>query len=204
MKLILDFDDVLFNAAGLKEKIFSTLSAHGISNGAELYEGERNSRIPFSLKRFLYRVLEQNPGVHVDTDIVYEEIMSTCKNLVNQEITTYVQSLGKDNCYIVSNGDKEYQNDKITRVGLDKLVAKVIIVPGSKNTEIELICKEFPNEEVIFVDDKSIYFDDINKEACPNLTTVIYDEHGQANLEAKISAGLLAEQKKYSPQIPMR
>ena len=204
MKIIFDFDDVLFKASDFKQVIFDTLKRFGINDGNLLYEGERKTGIPFTLKRFLYRVFEQNPEVQVDTDAVYEEIMNTCKDLSNQEIIQTITKIGKDNCYIVSNGDSEYQYDKITRVGLDKLVAKIIIVPGTKNMEIQRICNEFPHEEVIFVDDKSIYFDDINREACPNLTTVTYDEHGQANLEAKISAGLLAEQKKYSPSIPMR
>jgi hypothetical protein len=52
MKLIFDFDDVLFNAAVLKKNIFSVLEKYGITNGKESYDRARLSGEPFSLKRF--------------------------------------------------------------------------------------------------------------------------------------------------------
>lgn len=180
MKLILDFDDVLFKAGGLKEKIFTTLASQGITNGAELYEGERSSGIPFSLKRFLYKVYERNPGAQANTSSIYEEIMAECKNLINQEIVSYVQSIGKENCYIVTNGDKEFQEDKIARTGIGAYVASVIVVPGTKKEAIEAIYKEFASEQIIFVDDKSKFFEDLGE--IPNLTTVEYVGAGALEL----------------------
>lgn len=195
MKLILDFDDVLFNAAGLKEKIFTTLRSQGIINASELYETERNSGIPFSLKRFLYKVYERNPGVRTTTDTVYEEIMAECKNLVNQEIVTFVQSVGKENCYIVTNGDTEFQEDKIARTRLGAYVASVTVVPGSKKEAIEALCKEFVNEQVVFVDDKSKFFEDLGE--LPNLTTVEYLGDGALKmLQQKVQEAQSLEIKK--------
>ena len=43
MKLILDFDDVLFKAGDLKEVIFSILASHGVKNAQEFYDMARKS-----------------------------------------------------------------------------------------------------------------------------------------------------------------
>lgn len=202
MKLIVDFDDVLFKAGDFKEVVFDTIARYGVSDARARYDEERKKDTPFSLKNFLRTLFEEKKGSSLGVGIIYNEIMDYCERFVNQDLVGVMHKVGKENCYIVSSGDSEYQHDKITKTGLDKLVAKVIVVSGSKNVEIELICKEFPDDEVIFTDDKNIYFDDINRKVCPKLTTVTYDEQGQANLEAKISAGLLAEQKKNSPHFP--
>jgi FMN phosphatase YigB (HAD superfamily) len=172
MKLILDFDDVLFKASGLKERIFSTLVDAGIQNGQELYERERATGTPFSLRRFLYRVFEQNPTVRVDIDIMYERIMSECQNLINHELVEYLELIGKESCYIVTNGDQDFQQDKIARTELDQIVKQFVVVPGSKREAIEAICKQFGSEQVVFADDKSAFFSDLGD--IPNLVTVEY------------------------------
>ena len=179
MKLILDFDDVLFNAKDLKEVMFSLLLEEGVLNGNELYDRERRSGRVFMLKDFLkFACTTSGEGgsvlVEVNVDSIYEKIMSTCPDLVNQDMIKLLQLVGKENCYIISNGDQEYQKDKIIRAGLDTMVTAVIVVPGTKSKEIEKVCSEFPNDEVLFVDDKQSYFDDIDYERCKNLKTILY------------------------------
>ncbi len=55
MKIISDFDDVIFNTKGLKEVIFSTLSHVGVSRrvSEERYQEFREAKKPFSLKEYL-------------------------------------------------------------------------------------------------------------------------------------------------------
>ncbi len=200
MKLILDFDDVLFKAGDLKEVIFNTLASYGLENVREFYDMARKSGEPFSLRRFLYHVCDYKKaeGMHplVDVDMIYEEIMRVCPDLGNQELALLVKSVGKDNCYIVTNGDEEFQRDKIRRAGMDTLVQEVYVVPGGKKEKIAEICKAFPLEEVIFTDDKNKFFIELNLEECRNLKTVIYNENGLENLKAEIEASRLSEQSK--------
>ncbi len=192
MKLILDFDDVLFDAKALKEVMFDVLRNEGVENGEQLYEAERRSGRAFIPRDFLRRACasqeeEGDTTIEVDVDVMYESIISRCPEFTNQELVELIGSVGGENCYIVTNGNEEFQMDKIVRAGLDTLVAKVIIVPGTKSVEIEHICKQFPDEEVVFLDDKTIYFDDIDREACKNLKTVLYNDKGTiGELEAEM------------------
>ncbi len=200
MKLILDFDDVLFNAKELKEILFASLVSHGIHNAREFYAMARKSGEPFSLRRFLYNVTEYKGAndIHrgVDVDALYNEIMSACSHLGNQELIALVKDSGKDNCYIVTNGDDDFQRDKIRRLGISALVKEIHVVSGSKKEKIEEICRVFEDEDVIFVDDKNKFFTELDMEACPNLKTVIYNENGLDNLIAEIEASKVSEQSR--------
>lgn len=205
MKLILDFDDVLFNAKGLKEVMFSYLQEEGVENPQELYEEERKTGKPFLPKSFLFEAINlyRKNDVKTTSDIVeelYNKICIQCPLFVNEELINSITQVGKENCYIVSSGDITWQTDKIRSTGLDALVNKAIVVPGSKSEEIRRLCETFPTEDVIFVDDKNIYFTDIDMEVCRNLKTVIYNENGIGNLQAEIDASLAEEQKRVLPQ----
>lgn len=195
MKLIVDFDDTIFDTGKLKEVIFSTLHKIGIHNGEELYMRERAKETPFSLHSFLHRICTEN-GYEGESNLLYENIMEECHPFVNKALISILQNTGKENCYVVTHGDDTFQRDKINSTKVSDLVEEVIVVPGSKKEIIESLCARFPNEEIIFVDDKSRFFNDIHMEICPNLKTVLYNEHGLTNLMAEIEASRREEQNK--------
>ncbi len=200
MKLIVDFDDVLFKTSKLKEKFFSVLTAHGVQNAEEHYKYERTPERPFSLELFLARICKEE-NTDISAGLLYEEIMEVCVECVNETTVQLLKETGAENCFIVTNGDDDFQKEKLVRSGIYTLVREVTIVPGSKKEKIEAICAQFPDEEIIFVDDKSRFFDDIDMEKCKNLKTVLFDEHGFENLKAEMEASR-AEEAKKKPQPP--
>lgn len=187
MKLVVDFDDVVFDTASLKKATFSVLSEIGINNGEELYRSTRAFIQPFSLKQFLLLVCGEI-GRSEDVNRLYELIMKDCQSFVNESMVSILKEIGKENCYIVTQSDEEYQKDKVTRTGLQDLVQEVIIVSGSKKEAIESLCAYFPSEEIIFVDDKQKFFDDIDMKKCKNLRTILYNENGLSALKSGIEA----------------
>ncbi len=200
MKLIVDFDDVLFKTSKLKEQFFAVLTSHGVKNAEEQYVFERKNSRPFSLWLFLRRVcvVEGIP----DAGLLYEEVMSVCEDLINEELLSVLTEVGQEHCYIVTSGDDEFQKDKIVRSGIYKYVQEVIIVPGSKKEVIEALCKKFHDEEVVFVDDKEAFFSDIDRETHPNLRTVLYDERGLEVLKKAVAENKNRELSKLGPLSP--
>jgi FMN phosphatase YigB (HAD superfamily) len=184
MKLILDFDDVLFKTSELKERFFATLERLGVKEAREKYHFERKNDRPFSLRLFLRRICKEENIP--EPDLLYREIMFICRDLKNEEMMSIIAEAGKENCYIVTNGDKEYQEDKITLSGIDSFVQEIVVVPGSKKEAVESVCRHFPEEDIIFVDDKELFFLDIDMEAVPNLKTILYDKGTVSKLKALI------------------
>jgi FMN phosphatase YigB (HAD superfamily) len=202
MKLIIDFDDVLFKVSNVKTALFAALKSHGVNNPEEYYAEERKMGRPFSLKKFLAHVYQQENIFGISVEEMHEEIMSVCKDSVNTELVELVRTVGKENCYIVTSGDEEFQKDKIARAGLNDLIREIIVVPGSKKEAVQSLCGQYPNEEVIFIDDKNTFFTDIDMEACRNLKTVLYNENGYENLKAEMEESKRVETSRNAPPAP--
>lgn len=171
MKFIFDFDDVLFNSTKqFKGHMYACLEKAGITrNVAEEYY-----KSPIEDEFWLKRILKD---FSVKTDL-YEEILKESRNFLNIDLLEVVKKLGKDNCYIVSYGNKDFQLDKINRTNINSLFFEIIIVPESKKGAIEKICTQHKNEEVLFIDDKAKHFEDLDFAKYPNLKTILYDEQG--------------------------
>lgn len=187
MKLILDFDDVIFNVGELKEKFFSVLEVKGFNNAREEYHLERKSDQPFSLKLFLIRVCKVKDVPSDEIDAMYEEIMSGIEHFKNEYLFQIIEEIGKENCYIVTSGDKEFQMDKITRVGVNNLVQEVFVVPNSKKEIMEELCTRFANEKVIFIDNKNKHTEEIDTNKFPNLKAILYNKIGLNTLKAELT-----------------
>ena len=185
MKIIFDFDDVLsYNTKNIKEHMYACLEKAGIprEESESFYIKTRGERKlhgnQFSLKEFITTLFEKKGIKTVSEKKIYEDILSKIKNSLNMELIEIVKKIGKDNCYLVSNGDIEYQTDKVRKSGIKELFREFYPVTGTKKEIVEKICEKHKDEPVIFIDDRQYYFEDLDMEKCKNLKTILYDENG--------------------------
>lgn len=172
MKYIFDFDDVLFHTTKhRKEHMFPLLEKAGISSNSinEYYQKTRLEG--FSLKDTISYFL---PHKKSDHEKLYSAIMDEGKNFINKDLFEVVKKLGKENCFLITHGGDEFQKDKMNRAGATSLFSEIIILVGSKKEAVERICEKYKEEEVIFIDDKPQYFEDLDFKKYPNLKTILY------------------------------
>lgn len=175
MKYIFDFDDVLFNnTKQFKEHMYISLETAGILRllAEEHYKDIRNKG--FTMKKFVSFLYKNFKIKTITQTDLYEKIMGKCENFVNKKVVKIVKKLGKENCYIVTHGDKKYQLEKIKRTKLEPLFNEIFIVQKSKKQSVESICKKYKNETVFFIDDKSERLQDLDFVKYPNLKTILY------------------------------
>ncbi len=176
MKLIFDFDSVLFNTKEFLKYLYDCIEKAGVSrNIAEEYY-KKVGGPQFSLKKLLINLLIR--------ENLYEEILRESRNFINQDLIQIVQKLGKDNCYIVTHANEEWQLDKIKSTGIESFFSEIIVVSESKKDAVEKISAKHRNEEVIFIDDKAKHFEDLDFVKYPNLKTILYDERGLEKLNS--------------------
>jgi len=202
MKYIFDFDDVLFNTTKqLKEHMFRLIAEAGVpETEARAYYLEVRQK-EFSLKKFIAILFgrdERRKGINQNT--LYEAIMTECSNFKNTELIEAIQRIPKDDRYIVTNGEDEFNRDKLKYSGIGELFHKshIYIVPGSKQEAIKEICDKNKGEKIVFVDDKKRFIDELLylKRDYPNLTTILYDEYGYTQLMAEINQETTLELKR--------
>src|SRR3989344_2820925 len=180
MKYIFDFDDVLFkNTEMLKPRMFQLIAVAGIDEETikgDYYRPEVRWQ-QFSLLNFIKKLFTAHNITGKDPKKLYEEIMSECHNFLNMDLVEEIKKLGKENCYIVTNGEDEFNNDKLKYSGILNYFKKyhVKIVPDDKGDVIEEICRENKNEKIFFFDDKTCFIDELKKRNIPNLTSVLYE-----------------------------
>ncbi len=186
-KIIFDFDDVLFDAKQFKQRIYSCLEKNGIPYdiSEEYYKKIRGGE--FSIKNFISDLLIMQNIKQISPKDIYEDIMSKCEEFVNKDLIEIAYGIGKDNCFIVSKGEKEQQLDKIKMSKIDHLFFEINIVPGNKSKEIERICRDNKDFKVIFVDDKITHLEEIEMEKCKNLEKILFDENGLKKLISEIN-----------------
>lgn len=175
MKYIFDFDDVLFNnTKQLKEHMYACLEEAGVPRlVAEAYYKEVRDK-EFTMKKFISALIAGEKINKTKQKELYEKIMAESKNFTNQELIKIVKKIGKQNCYMVTHGNRSHQLDKIKRTGLAPLFSEIFIVQKSKKQSVEKICAKHKNEEIIFVDDKAKRFEDLDFAKYPNLKTILY------------------------------
>ena len=181
MKYIFDFDDVLFyTTKHRKEHLIPFLEKLGITRQKidDFYGKARGDH--FSMKKlFSHFALRREE--------LYEAAMSEYEKFANIELIDVIKTLGKDNCFIITYGDKDFQLEKIKRIGVDKLVSDIIVVVNDEKKElVEKFCNQYKNETVLFIDDKIKHLENLDFTKCPNLKTIFYDEHGLEKLKAEI------------------
>ncbi|MDO8659997.1 MAG: HAD family hydrolase [Candidatus Parcubacteria bacterium] len=175
MKFIFDFDDVLFhNTEQFKKHMYMCLEKGGISQdiAREYYKTVRANQ--FWLKDML---------THFSLpESLYEEILKESKNFINHDVLNIVKKMKKENCYIVTHGNENFQKDKIKNAGIEDLFLEIIVVSDSKKEAIEKICLKHKDEEVVFIDDKVKHLENLDFKKCPNLKTILFDEEGLSRL----------------------
>src|SRR3989338_5767386 len=123
MKYIFDFDDVLFNnTAQFKQHMFKVIAGEGVPPEAarEYYFRPEVHGQEFSLKKFISDLFSQF-GIKIPQDAVYETIMVECPKFRNVELIEALKRIPKKDRYIVTNGQREFNTDKLKYSGIHGL-----------------------------------------------------------------------------------
>lgn len=198
MKVIFDFDDVIFNAKIFKGIIFQIFEKYGYENVSGMYDIFRKENKPFSLRDFIKYV---DPSLNVAVcEQMYQQIIGFCEHCVNHDVLDVMKKLGKEDCYVLTSGDWQFQKDKIERsIGYD-VACEMVVAPESKRDEIVRFCKKYPDEDFLFVDDKQEFLDEVPKDECPNLKTILFDRDGLERLRTEIFNSKHDELSRFRPK----
>jgi ABC-type polysaccharide/polyol phosphate transport system ATPase subunit len=98
-----------------------------------------------------------------------------------------MSQLKEEDCFIVTQGDEEFQRDKIRRSLGEKYLSHTTVVASSKRESIKALCKKYEDGKVVFVDDKIEVLDDLDTLANKNLRTVLFDVRGLERLKAELA-----------------
>lgn len=156
MKLVLDFDDTLFDTVRFKkERLFISLTRWGISatKFEESYKNYSEIHPLYNLKNHL-SLLKKEYLLDFDVDEVGYEAVAHLELFVFPEYLDLISIYGRENIFILSQGDIDFQSLKIKHSEIDEKVEKIIIVDSNKEQKLTDLSLLWPSETIIFIDDK--------------------------------------------------
>jgi FMN phosphatase YigB (HAD superfamily) len=190
MKIIFDFDDVLFDTKSLKKRVFSGLTEYGVNKDLveNIYQGQRDE---FNVEK-LYREVCVESHITMSEEEINKAINEVLKDLIVFTDARFIQKikeLGGENCFILTAGEESFQKFKIKASGFLDVIPQdnIIIVPQDKKEIIRQICTTHASESIIFVDDKNKNIEEATSLKMPNLFPVFYEEQSFEALDEIIS-----------------
>lgn len=174
-KYIFDFDDVLFfNTEKFKKYMYRCFEEIGVQFDTVKKYYKIEIEKGWTLPNLVASVLKGENITSISKEELSEKIMGECKNFTNNELINRIKKLEVKDCYMVTHGVKEYQLEKVSRTGIGPLFTQIFTVLDTKKGPVEMICEQFKDDEIIFIDDKEKRFADLDFKKYPNLRKVLY------------------------------
>jgi len=169
MKYFFDFDDFfIYTENRLAPDFFQFLTSLTGATQEEVHQTYKQfsgahftKGIPYSLEQHIDFLAELRS---FDTERVKEKAHAFFIDLtkyVFEGTEIFLQSLPKEDVYLLTYGELSFQNLKVDGSGLRKYFREVVVVEESKPVVIERIIKRdhfFPKERVIFGDNRCGHF----------------------------------------------
>ena len=181
MKIFIDFDDVLFNTKLFYEGIKNVFFENGISE--EMFEKyykdpETEKKRGIIQKYNPYKQIEKIGKTGIGTKKLKRDFSDFIKNTsqyIFEDGIEFLKKVKNEDLYIISYGDKKFQNEKIINSGISKYFKRILIAETTKAAAIRKILnkKAKEGEALIFIDDRERFLSDI-KESYPGMVTFLF------------------------------
>lgn len=161
MKLLLDFDDTLFNTQSFTRQLKNLFSAQGVSEDDFNKSLKSIAYLPpgYTLKRHI-DILRNDFGYSLKTSLLYKHTQALLQNssqfLFEDTIETLEKWRENHTLILVTMGNPLWQKRKINACGIAKFFTRIHILPpgdNAKNPAIEKYCA-LSNEPCVFIDNK--------------------------------------------------
>lgn len=154
MTIILDFDDVLFDAAHFKKALAAIFKKHKVDFW-ETYNRAKNLKGVFSLGSHLALVKKENKRVDIEKiekDI--DELFEKLQDFLFHDVIKFLKKFRDEDLILLSWGEKRFQKKKIYSLGAAfvSLFDKIVIGPVEKAKALDKILKLYRSKPVIFID----------------------------------------------------
>lgn len=190
MKIVLDFDDTIFNTHFLMHGIAAIFKEAEFTE-KEFFEAYQKckKRVGDFDKKILINFLSELKSFDkkkVDEDI--DSIISKSSDFVYSDFFNFVNNFNKKDLILLSFGTTDFQGMKIKNSGIASYFQEVIITQKDKTENLKNVLKKDESEKIFFIDDKAKQVD-IIKEKLPQIITMKMErpQGGHINTKSKLT-----------------
>jgi FMN phosphatase YigB (HAD superfamily) len=173
MKIIIDFDDTIFNTYKMMQEFIKSFKKAGFSSEEfkEIYKKSKEKKGEFDQKTVigLFSKLRSFDKHQVAKELA--EILERAEEFVYPDFRKFVDNFPKKELILLSFGSTDYQKIKIENAGMRKYFDKIYITNKDKVYNIEKTYRKYAGDRIVFIDDKAEEIDKV-KEKFPGIITL--------------------------------
>ena len=189
MKIILDFDDTIFNTHKLMHNVAAVFERADFTKKDffEAYQKCKEKVGDFNPEIIIGLLNEIKPFDKTEAEKKINSILDNSKDFVYPDFFSFARSFNKKDLILLSFGEAGFQRTKIKNSRVNPFFSKIIITQKNKTKEIEPIYEEYSEEKIFFIDDKAEQIDEVKK-IFPQLVAVKMErvQGGHINTKSKL------------------
>lgn len=171
MKIVLDFDDTLFNTQEQLEELQKIFWRAGFTEEEfwTLYQETKQKIGDFDVLILdLALQLKQFNREKVNEEINF--LTDKSADFVYSDVTEFLNGFNKKDIILLSSG-ADFQKLKVKKSKLAPFFNEIIITFKDKVEELKVLSERYPNEKIFFIDDKAEQIDKV-KNQLPQIITM--------------------------------
>ena len=165
MKIILDFDDTIFNTHGLMRDVCTVFNSSGFQEEQfwDAYQECKEKAGDFNPEIIIDLLDKIKPFDKIEIKQKIDLILDNSKDYVYPNFFSFARSFNKKDLILLSFGEINFQGTKIENSGVNPFFSKVLITQKNKIENLKPICEKYLEEKIFFIDDKAKQIDKIKK-----------------------------------------
>ncbi len=165
MKIVLDFDDTIFDTGAYIEEKIKIFAQEGFTREEYFFNYEKviKEKGYFDADSIIDLFFKSKKFDKEKIKNKIESVIKKTKVFIYEDFYDFVGSFDKKDLMLVSVGVGEPHKRKIENTGIAAFFDKIAISKKYKSEEIELLVKKYPSEQIFFIDDKAKQIDEAKK-----------------------------------------
>lgn len=165
MKIILDFDDTIFNTYKMMQEFIKSFKKVGFSSEEfkEIYKKSKEKKGDFDQKTVISLFGKLRPFDKHQVVKELAEILERAEDFVYSDFHKFIDNFPKKELILLSFGSTGYQKIKIENSGVKKYFNKVHITNKNKVFNLGNIYRKYAGDRIVFIDDKAEEIDKVKE-----------------------------------------
>jgi len=166
MKIILDFDNTIFNTLLMLSEFLKVFQEAGFTEEEfwNNYEKTKEKMGGFDQEIFIDLLGNSSFFDKKKTKEKMDSILSRASNFIYPDFADFAKSFNKRDLMLLSYGVTDFQKRKIEKSKIASMLSEIIITSKSKDKSFKIICQKYQGEKLFFIEDNGKQIDQVKKE----------------------------------------
>jgi len=191
MKIVLDFDDTIFNTHQMMAELVKISEKAGFTE-SEFWLAFKDNKEKVKdidvkvIVEFLYKNSAMKIFSYKKEEIIEEmaSVFLRLKEFVYPDFSDFVNCFEKKDLVILSIGKNNFQEEKIKNSGVQNFFNEIIIIPEDKVGKFKFLLQNSGDEKIFFIEDSAFHIDQVKKEF-PQVVSFKIERSQGKNIETK-------------------